>query len=91
VQGDHLTFVRKPDYWQPGKPYLDQVTLRVLADQQSALVARESGYLDWANEMAGQDARRLQADPSYHVLPTGSHSLPLPRLTTSNSKASCTT
>src|SRR5262249_19200208 len=29
IQGDHLIAVRNPDYWQSGKPYVDQVELRI--------------------------------------------------------------
>ena len=32
--GDHLLVERNPDYWQPGKPYLDQVDLRITPDPQ---------------------------------------------------------
>jgi len=72
VQGDHLTFVRNPDYWQAGKPYVDQVVLSVQPDQQASLISVESNNLDWMTGVAGNDARRLQADPAYQVLLTGS-------------------
>jgi peptide/nickel transport system substrate-binding protein len=71
VQGDHLTFTANPNYWQPFKPYLDQVSLLVRPDQQSSLVAFESGALDWVIGIAGQDARRLQSNKAYQVLLTG--------------------
>src|ERR1051326_2390442 len=72
IQGDHLTFDRNPDYWQPGKPYVDEVVLQVQPDLQSSLIGLESGSLDWLRNVAGNDARRLQADPTYQVLETGS-------------------
>jgi peptide/nickel transport system substrate-binding protein len=72
VPGDHLTVVPNPTYWQPGKPYLDQVELHVLPDPQTALVTLEAGGLDWLSGVSGQDAKRLQADPAYQVLSTGS-------------------
>ena len=72
VPGDHLTFVRNPDYWQAGKPYVDQVVLYVQPDPQASLIGLESNNLDWMTGVAGQDARRLQADPAYQVLLTGS-------------------
>ena len=72
VPGDHLTVVANPSYWETGKPYLDQVVLHVLPDPQAAVVALESGGVDWLSGVPGADARRLDADPAYQVLLTGS-------------------
>jgi peptide/nickel transport system substrate-binding protein len=71
VPGDHLTVLRNPAYWQPGKPHLDRVELHVLPDPQAALVTLEAGGVDWLRGVPGQDARRLQADAAYQVLLTG--------------------
>src|SRR5262249_22003832 len=70
VPGDHLTVLSNRAYWQPGKPYLDQVELHVLSDPQSAVVMLEAGGVDWLSGVPGQDARRLQDDPAYQVLQT---------------------
>jgi peptide/nickel transport system substrate-binding protein len=70
--GDHLTVVANSTYWQPGKPYLDQVELHVLHDPQTGLVTLEAGGLDWLSGVSGPDAQRLQADAAYQVLRTGS-------------------
>jgi peptide/nickel transport system substrate-binding protein len=32
VRGDHQTFVRNPDYWEKGRPYLDQIVHKFIAD-----------------------------------------------------------
>jgi peptide/nickel transport system substrate-binding protein len=69
--GDHFTARRNPTYWQSGKPYLDQVELRVMPDQQTGLVALETGRVDWMSGVPGQDARRLQSDPNYQTMATG--------------------
>jgi peptide/nickel transport system substrate-binding protein len=68
--GDHLTVARSADYWQPGKPYLDQVELHILSDPQAALLALETGNVDWLSGVPGLDARRLQSDPTYQVMLT---------------------
>ena len=70
VPGDHLSVTRNGDYWQPGKPYLDQVELHILNDSQAALVALEAGSVDWVSGVPGLDARRLQNDPNYQVMLT---------------------
>ena len=71
VQGDHLTVGRNADYWQPGKPYVDTAELRVFQNQDQALIALETGAIDWMVGVAAPDARRLQTDPAYAVLETG--------------------
>jgi peptide/nickel transport system substrate-binding protein len=72
LPGDHFTAVANASYWQPGKPYLDQVELHVLPNRQTALVTLEAGGVDWLSGVSGFDARGLQADPGYQVLRTGS-------------------
>ncbi len=46
VPQDHITFVRNPDYWRPGLPYLDQITGKILADEQSRVAALRAGQID---------------------------------------------
>lgn len=66
--GDHVSVVRNPDYWQPGKPYLDQIEVKVLPDAQSALVSLESGATDFMLGVEGRDAQRLKKDAKYQVV-----------------------
>jgi peptide/nickel transport system substrate-binding protein len=33
IPGDHMTFVRNPDYWEKGRPYVDQIVHRFIADE----------------------------------------------------------
>jgi peptide/nickel transport system substrate-binding protein len=68
VQGDHLNLARNPDYWNPDKPLLDQVEIRIVPDPQTAAVNLETGAVDLSS-VSGQDARRLQKDAAYQVLP----------------------
>lgn len=44
--GEYVKMERFDDYWG-GTPYLDAVYFRVLADENAAAVALESGQLDW--------------------------------------------
>ncbi len=74
VPGDHFTVVRNPDYWQPGKPYVDQVDVTVAPDPQAAVVNLESGGVDWVVGVAGQDAQRLKSDPAYQLVLNGNGS-----------------
>jgi peptide/nickel transport system substrate-binding protein len=71
LPGDHLTVVANPTYWQPGKPYLDQVELHVLPNRQTARVTLEAGGVDWLSGVSGLDAQSLQTNTAYQVLRTG--------------------
>ena len=71
AQAEHVAVERNPDYWQPGKPYLDGVVLRVLTNPATAVAALEADALDWLSGVPGQDAKRLSTDPSYEALLSG--------------------
>ncbi|NTA13958.1 ABC transporter substrate-binding protein [Agrobacterium tumefaciens] len=43
VRGDRIVLERNPDYWDAGKPYLDQVVYRVIPDATARYAAFESG------------------------------------------------
>lgn len=50
VKGDHISLYRNPDYFlaAQGLPYLDQVTFKIIADQNTILTALQSGTIDTA-------------------------------------------
>jgi len=45
VQGDHITLVPNPNYYQPGKPYLGQLTYKIITDQSTILTALQAGTI----------------------------------------------
>ena len=64
AQGDHLSVRRNAGYWQSGKPYLDGAELRVFRDRQQALIALESGSVDWVVGVAAPDAAGSSRTPT---------------------------
>lgn len=46
VKADHITVVRNPNYYQAGKPYLDQITFKIIPDQNTILTAFQSKQID---------------------------------------------
>ncbi|WP_051679241.1 ABC transporter substrate-binding protein [Xanthobacter sp. 91] len=48
VRGSHIILERNPDYWDKGKPYLDRIVVRFIADQSARSAAFEAGELDLA-------------------------------------------
>jgi peptide/nickel transport system substrate-binding protein len=66
VQGDHLTVVRNPSYYQgPDKPYLDQITFRFLPNQAAILRAFQAGQLDAAYNLSLANLHRYRARSGY--------------------------
>lgn len=47
-KGSHIILERNADYWKAGKPYLDQIVLRVLPDGAARAIAVEKGEVDLA-------------------------------------------
>jgi peptide/nickel transport system substrate-binding protein len=68
AQGDHITLKRNPNYWQTGKPYVDQLQIQLLHDPQALVTQLEAGAMDVAVGAPLVDAVRLQNDPKYRVL-----------------------
>lgn len=65
VKGSHLILERNPNYWDKGKPYLDRVVVRFIADLSARSAAFETGELDLGGgpPVARSDLARLQALP----------------------------
>jgi 4-phytase/acid phosphatase/peptide/nickel transport system substrate-binding protein len=62
MSGDRFVVVRNPDYWKPGKPYLDEIVFKMMPDHQTRYAGLETGQIDmiWTDrggavEKAGKD------------------------------------
>src|SRR5690242_1560513 len=68
VQGDHLTLHKNPNYWDTGKPYLDELQFRIFTDPQAMMTEFESGTLDVALQPSLVDWARTQKEARYQAL-----------------------
>jgi peptide/nickel transport system substrate-binding protein len=66
-QGQSITFEKNKNYWQNGKPYLDGITVNLLADQQGLAAQLEGGAADAVYQANLQDQVRLRTDPRYRL------------------------
>src|SRR3954471_3709182 len=48
VPNNHVNYVKNPNYWKPGQPYLDAVNYQIITDEQSRVAALKAGQLDGA-------------------------------------------
>jgi peptide/nickel transport system substrate-binding protein len=53
-------YVRNPDYWKPGRPYLDGVRTKQFSDTQTAYSAFQAGQLDIVS-LPGQETKAYVA------------------------------
>jgi peptide/nickel transport system substrate-binding protein len=65
VQGDHITVEKNDSYFKAGLPYLDSVTYRFLAVDQSRIDALSAGEIDWADAVPLQQVESLKNDPRF--------------------------
>ncbi len=64
--GQSLTFVRNPNYFVEGLPYLDQITIQVGVAPDVALLRLERGEIDLMGDPPpGADWARISADPAW--------------------------
>jgi ABC-type transport system substrate-binding protein len=58
---DHITFVKNPNYWQEGKPYLDKIIMTAIADNMVAAAKLQAGEGDmWADTSSMNDLLDLK-------------------------------
>ena len=60
VTGDHLTFVKNPKYFQPGKPSIDQIIVRIVPDasvRETMMRQGDADLLMWATEQVANDLK----------------------------------
>lgn len=61
-RGDHLTFVRNPNYFEEGKPYIDKVFVQIVpeASVRKTMLEEEAADLDfWAMEITKDELEPL--------------------------------
>jgi peptide/nickel transport system substrate-binding protein len=66
-QGEFMRFTKNKNYWQSGKPYLDEIVVNVRKDAQSMVADLESGAADLVYNLTLQDFLRLKSDPKYQA------------------------
>ena len=70
--GVHTIGVRNPNFWKPGKPYLDEVELVGIADESSRVNALLSGDIQMALAVNPRSTKRVKRSGTCDVLQTES-------------------
>jgi peptide/nickel transport system substrate-binding protein len=71
--GQQSVFVKNPNYWRSGRPYLDTLTISDITDDSARLNALRAGQVDCISVLPSSQIASLQANPSLRALigPTG--------------------
>jgi ABC-type transport system substrate-binding protein len=64
---DRVELVRNPNFWKPGQPYMDGITMKVMTDEQARVAALRAGAIDGAT-LSVDVARSLRNESSLQVL-----------------------
>jgi peptide/nickel transport system substrate-binding protein len=62
ARGSHITFVRNPNYWETGKPYLDSVRFNFASDSNSRILALKGGTAQIMDGVPFSQITALQGD-----------------------------
>ncbi len=65
--GDHLTFVRNPNYFEKGKPSIEQIIVRIVPDEavrKTMLIKGDADVYMWASESVVND---LKNEPTVKI------------------------
>ena len=67
TKGAGATLIRNPHYWQPGKPYLDEVVFSYIPDDNSRVLQLKSGEVSVISAVPPAQVSSLKADSSVVV------------------------
>src|SRR5947209_3968151 len=65
--GDRLELVKNPDYFEPGLPKLDGVTMRILPESAARMAALESGAVDIVWSMPYESVEKFKNHPNVRI------------------------
>lgn len=63
---------RNPNYWKPGRPYLDEIELIAIADEISRVNALLSGDVQMVNAVSPGSVKRVRASSRHAIMETKS-------------------
>jgi peptide/nickel transport system substrate-binding protein len=65
--GDSITLKKFGNYWQSGKPHLEQIVYRFIPETTTRESLLKTGEVDWIDAPDGKNVASWRADPKYEV------------------------
>lgn len=69
--GDRIVAVKNPNYWRKDKPYLDEITIRIIPDHETRYAALVSGQVDMIYTDRPKHIHKLDSDSGYKAITGG--------------------
>ncbi|MBX3069121.1 MAG: hypothetical protein KF883_01335 [Thermomicrobiales bacterium] len=66
VPKDYILYQRNPDYWGNPLPYLDEVTFKILEDEETRIAGLRGGSLDYA-ALSTDGMLRMEGDSAFTI------------------------
>ncbi|PWA11160.1 ABC transporter substrate-binding protein [Pueribacillus theae] len=57
-----VVYEKYEDYWKDGEPYLDKITVKIIADENTRINALKSGEVDYAESISSSNVQNLKND-----------------------------
>jgi peptide/nickel transport system substrate-binding protein len=70
IKDDHITVVANPNYWR-GKPHIDEVTYRPVAEKSTRLAMLETGEIDIAVALGPEDLPFIKENKNLRITKSG--------------------
>jgi len=67
VPADHTTLKRNDAYWEPGKPYLDEIIFKPIPDETVKKTNLQTGNVDWVDSVPPQDVKDMMSSSDFVV------------------------
>ena len=75
LPGERTVMVRNPDYWEEGRPFLDELIFQLIPDASTRAEALKSGDVDLLYQLEPQSIPGIEANPDTMVLEVASLSI----------------
>src|SRR5262252_1640239 len=77
VKGTHLVMDRFDKYFEPGRPYVDRVVIRVIKDPVTQMAAFKAGEIDFLADLSADHVDTLRAKNPRAQMMTGKETTPM--------------
>jgi peptide/nickel transport system substrate-binding protein len=77
VKGSHLVMDRFDKYFEPGRPYLDRIMIRVIKDPVTEMAAFKAGEIDFIASFSPDHVNTLKAQNPKASIMTGKETTPM--------------
>ncbi len=66
-RGDYIKLAKSPTYWEPGKPYLDEIVVKIITQAAGRIQALQGGEVDLVQAFPANSMDAVKSDPKLKV------------------------